>query len=555
LVPDSRHHEQHMNGFTTAWTPARALAAAFVGAALAAGVAEPAARACDILTLEFIPAADDLQYAVWITDGAGNFVATVRVTRLVGTFGIGNRAGRLSTAAGGGFKGNYHWPYGKELEALPVWAYGRGVFYPMLVMQDGMEDWLGFHEASSSDEPYYCKPQTLAESVDMTTCASEGFNSDKGVFDPGGAVVPYPPRDDLTMVASNDSASVSTFDAANDLDAVTAATPLAGDLVTIMYDASALPAGDYVAWIEVSRANDANDSWYGVANPPLRPDPAPLPCYTDSLLPEFGECLHGQPSVVWQAAFTVSGGPDSFVSTTLDFAGYGDPVGADGTLNGPDGTITTGVDGTGAGRLLPMTGVGGDFRFGLSCNEDLCADNTAPSPVTMAAQVPPAETDGDDFARATLRLVHPADDDGGRVTSYELRYAEGIAALDAATFGDGIPGPTVLPGDPGTSVDVVLMPLRSRTTYTVGVRVQDECLNWSSLFFFEVTTEAQEFTTVTPCGCRVVGADVAGGGAGGAAGALGSAAGATALGALVIGLGAGLRARRRVTSPRREPRS
>jgi MYXO-CTERM domain-containing protein len=122
------------------------------------------------------------------------------------------------------------------------------------------------------------------------------------------------------------------------------------------------------------------------------------------------------------------------------------------------------------------------------------------------------------------------------VTRYEIRYAEGTGALDGLSFSDGIPGPTLAPGAPGTATDLVLTSLQGMTTYTVGVRVSDECLNRSTLVFFEVVTDPLVFRTVPPCGCRV-------GEAGG-----GALLGDGVLAALVLGAATG--ARRRGRRPR-----
>src|SRR5687767_7410274 len=82
--------------------------------------------------VEFTPLGNP-QIAVWLETADGTFVDTVMVTRLIGTFGLGNRPGRYD------FGGGHLWPYGRREHALPVWAHRRGVTYDRIVMQDCRE--------------------------------------------------------------------------------------------------------------------------------------------------------------------------------------------------------------------------------------------------------------------------------------------------------------------------------------------------------------------------------------------------------------------------------
>ena len=129
------------------------------------------------------------------------FVDTLMVTNMVAARGIGNRPG-LSN-----FVSSPKFPYGKRQMALPIWAYARGVLYPAVVFQDisvgggtnacSGEGRIGFHEACSSPDPFYCRPMAANEIVDAITCPSPIFNSSKGRFDPGLSKSYYPPRNDL----------------------------------------------------------------------------------------------------------------------------------------------------------------------------------------------------------------------------------------------------------------------------------------------------------------------------------------------------------------------
>ena len=138
------------------------------------------------------------QIAVWLESADGTrFVDTLMVTTLTASRGIGNRPGVWN------FPSGPYFPYGKRAMALPIWAHARGTLYPTVVMQDGMETWLGFHEEISSPDPYYCRPLQPDEvNVDAITCPTR-FNSAKGKLDPTTSAY-YPPRADLTSFINAD---------------------------------------------------------------------------------------------------------------------------------------------------------------------------------------------------------------------------------------------------------------------------------------------------------------------------------------------------------------
>src|SRR5258706_11692735 len=90
--------------------------------------------------------------------------------------------------------------------AMPLRAYARGKLYDTVSMQDDREDWMGFHEAHSSKEPFFCRPVTPLEinvAVDVISCPSPNFNSAKGKL-LSTAKSYYPPRNDLVSFINQD---------------------------------------------------------------------------------------------------------------------------------------------------------------------------------------------------------------------------------------------------------------------------------------------------------------------------------------------------------------
>lgn len=426
------------------------------------------------------------QIAVWIEDEGGNYVDTLMVTRLVGTFGLGNRPGRADFGHG------YLWPYGRREMALPVWAHHRGVRYDRLVFQDCREAALGWHEIDSSLEPFYCRPMTETEmSVDTISCPTTSFRSDKGMPLRLLASSPraeckalsaeepeysfYPPRNDLVFYdEARDWEGVPDFRVQNALDAVSQATPPSGQLHRVRWRVpAAVPAGRYVVVVEVNQEYDSNEHHdYGF--------------FVDPALTDYGIEGWGQPSVVFR--IPVELGELAAEATTGEYAGYGAYDGLDGQIRAPDSSITRGVPGSGEGRLLPL-GAGPErvrVRFDPRAEDVSCPPVRPPEALELS--------DADfDFVEITFRPSFSA-------TRYEVRYAEGHGAIpDEAAFFRALPGPQMTDMVPGTPQRFRLDRLRAETSYTVAIRAHNDCLGASEIVTFDASTERRIYATVDAC--------------------------------------------------------
>ena len=439
-------------------------------------------------TLEVqLTVAGDPQLAVWLETADGRFVDTIMVTRLVGTFGLGNRPGRPD------FGGGYLWPYGRREQTLPVWAHRRGVTYDRVVFQDCKEDWLGWHELVSSSEPFYCRPMTALEmQVDTISCPTTNFSTDKGI--PMRLLSPtmstdcqdmfarydersvYPPRNDVNARdPARDWEGVLGLGDMNDLDAVSRATPRAGVPFRVSYGLPAgIEEGEYALWVEVNQQWDDND-FHTYAY------------FVDPRLSDYGMTNIGQPSVVWQVPLTVNG--TAAVSRALAYAGYGSPTGEDGDLRAPDGTITTRVPGSGEGRLAEQEADGERYRVQVRYTPD--ATCPPPAPITGLT------LEGSDWAHVDVSFL-PVDPD--TVAGYELRYAEGAGSIATeADFVAAAPGPDVQRGEAGVREHLRVLLPRPETTYTVALRARNHCGGTSALASLDVATEVREFATVDAC--------------------------------------------------------
>lgn len=431
------------------------------------------------------------QIAVWVQSADGTqFVDTLMVTNLTAVRGIGNRPGRWDFLSAPLF------PYGKRQMALPIWAHARGVLYDTVVMTETFcavggtgfpgESCLGWHEPYSSAEPFFCRPLQAGEvNVDAISCASP-FHSEKGKFDPTTKSY-YPPRGDLTTFTAVDGTDPPTYAAINDLDAVAAATPLYGSPYSGSWTVpSDLAPGDYAVVVEVNKEYDSNAS-------NMHPD------YVDPNLsdPLYGiEGNFGQPSVIYQVPIHIDlAAATPAQAAVSQIAGYGDWSGATGTINPPDGTISTTDLGSGEGRLLQTDGPGGSGRVHVGLSPCLVCTPPPPLPSAVSDLAPAA---GGLAATAATLSFSNAQSNGGPVWSYQIRYKAGTSMTDT-DFAAAISVQQVLPGSPGSPASFSIPGLRPNTEYVVGVRAVDGCGQTSSIVEATFQTPAMQFTQLTGC--------------------------------------------------------
>src|SRR5262249_7134857 len=143
----------------------------------------------------------------------------------------------------------------------------------------------------------------------------------------------------------NQSCSIGDSEAyavLDDLDAVATATPAAGQLYTGSW---VIPDGlapqTYAVMVEVGKEFDQNATYH---------DPAFKSAFEMMEGPQFGIGGNlGQPTVVFRVPIVLGGDADQSVVTD-HIAGHGDPHGAVGDIQPPDGTIEVSA-GSGEGRL------------------------------------------------------------------------------------------------------------------------------------------------------------------------------------------------------------
>lgn len=485
------------------------LSASWVGALLLAPFGSAVAAEDDVLLeLHFNPV-PHAQIAVWLEDSEGNFIQDVFVTQSTGTLGIGNRPGRWD------FLSSWRFPYGPRPQVLPVWAHARGKTYPRLVWHDddaADQDSLGWHENSSSPEPYFCRPLNADEhdtiSTDTMTCPSPStFQSDKGRFD-GGQTSVYPPRGDLVEFEDgHDHPDAKTFSELNDLDAVTGATPVGNmpEMLTTLVPPEVASQGELVAWIEVNLEYDENSSYeFDRENDH----------YVDPRLTNFGIPYLGQPSVVYKVSFDPL---EKAFRGTDAYAGYGEWDGSSGTVHPPDSGISAN-GGSGADRLQLYTKNDETFRFGVySHGEDSGGSGTTGTTTGGGTDGDPGgwggceihtlpamtgvELEPVDFDRVRVHFTVPQLGDETEVKNVRLYYRRGTMPLDDANASSAIqsiPGPGDCAGsiEPGATTWCEVDELFGSSPYQIGIRYEDMCSNASSIVADQVTTPAQKFATV-----------------------------------------------------------
>ena len=466
-------------------------------AALAAsiGAPRPAAAADDDLLIELhYKPVPNAQIALWIEDRDGKVVQDVLVTQATGKLGIGNRPGVWN------FVGSWRAPYGPRVSVLPIWAHRRAHPYPKVVFYDddeGDELSLGWHENTSSNETYYCRPLTQDEqdviAVDTMTCPSPNvFSTDKGRFEQG-STSPYPPRNDiLELEAGVDSPDVAKFAEVNDLDAVTAATPPGNrnEFITATIPAALADRGPLTAWIEINVEADENAAYSFDRDNDH---------FVDTRLAGYGVEYLGQPSVVYKLQFDPR--IEAFTGTS-EYAGYADWDGKTGAVHPPDDTISR-SDGSGADRLQLYSLNGADFRFGVyaygadgtdtgedgwgTCRggtlpmiEDLSLEGMSFDKVRVHYTVPTTQPPG--FELAKLRVYLLTGDEELTLDRLPAAYERSFGAAEIAA-----------PGERG-HVDVDQ--LWGNYTYQIGVTYQDKCATESALDTASITTAPQKFQQV-----------------------------------------------------------
>jgi hypothetical protein len=449
-----------------------------------------------------LPLNEASQMVVWVETPDGQYVDTIYITQQTGRFGLGNRPGRFD------FNSGPMWPYGRRVTTFPVWAHKHGYTFDVVEFQNAPdnpfdcfngedseyaqcgENNLSHPFNQSSREPHFCQPLQQNEAkwdtaVDTVTCATSAF-TDKGKFAaaaPSNTVASkYPPRTDITR-SGPDSPSVEMYKQMNPFDAVSQATPPEGVKSDITWPLpDDLPMGDYVMYIEVSKAFDMNASYNAnVFPPPASSGPQAISWS------QYGIPYRGQPSVVYKVPFTI--GLTDTTAGTAEYAGYGDPTGQDGEIRPPDGTITTDTPGSGASRLQIMTD---GNRVTVSTHPEF--DSTPPADPLNVKSLDTEST------TLTLGFVAPGDDGiMGKVTKYDVRYLANQPLTDA-NFDQGSPiTTTVSPVEPGQLQTVEISGLLPETEYYIGVRADDNCHNFSHVVTTKVTTLASKVGEVDAC--------------------------------------------------------
>ena len=452
------------------WMATAAVSAVLAAAPMPASAGGGDDGTCRVLAFDFTPA-DELQIVMWIENASGEFLETIYITQLIGTYGLGNRPGIME------FNSAYGWPYGRRDTVFPVWAHRHGEEWPLVEFQNLDETNLSHPFGESSHEQFYCRPLRPGEAAwDTQTCASIIY-TDKGRLSASDTSL-YPPRADLDFSPTRDDPSVGMFNALNPFDAVSRATPPGGQPYRLSY---AIPEvmgdGDYVAWIEVSSEFDQN-TFYDF------PSPTGIP-WSD-----YGLAYRGQPSVVYRVPFSL--GHDAAETSADGYAGYGDPDGLDGAVREPDNTITEGVDGSGASRLLLTVDGGDSFRFRVATQPTEDDEKPGAPDQFEAIDILPTEV--------AAQFMAPGNDgEEGVVSGYEIRYRVGDPITEE-NFADSPPADAaVLPEPAGTMQELVFSDLEPNTNYYFGVRAYDQCLNISPVSTLHVLTPRRATGEVDAC--------------------------------------------------------
>jgi hypothetical protein len=452
-----------------------------------------------VVELHFMPA-PDAQIAVWLTDADGNFIRDLFLTQATGKLGIGNRSGLWN------FLSSWRAPYGPRKSVLPIWAHARGQTYPKIVFHDpnpGHATSLGFHEATSSAEPYHCRPLMENEHeaiLDSMTCPSPAtFRTDKGKFDEEGATSVYPPRGDIAAFDEfKDHVDTQMYAELNEVDGVTAATPAgnAPAIITVLLTDEEKMMPELQVWFEINTEHDENPDWDFDRE---------TDHFVDPLLSSYGIEYLGQPSVVYNLSFNPS---EEGTWTTDEYVGYGAWNGDNGDINPPDTTISN-SDGSGADRLQMMDAFDTSFRLAVHAGEGGSCHSLDLPNVTDLELEPIA------FDEVLVSFTLPDDLPPESVirhlqVKYEISSTTDTfdpdKAIDASNAvpplcavdqnGAPIVEADCLPAMPGQRVQFVVGSLFGNYDYTFSVNYSDQCANSADDELADTRTLSQAFQQV-----------------------------------------------------------
>ncbi len=470
-------------------------------ASLAIGSEARAADVCGPVELRFEPGAPNLQIVAWIEDLQGKVIDTPYITRVTGQFGVANRPGAAL------LKTDFRWPYSRRDMVLPVWAHRRDHHYPKIVMggacgnstqtlcpggnkcgSDCEDSTIAYHSLVSSGEPFYCSP---SGSPDAVSCASR-FTGSKGAYADPPAFSLYPPRADLTTFnMAVDSPDVLDFAKQNDLVAVSAATPPANALVSpaLVWYPQGVPAGDYVAWIELSQESDFSPG-HSKTSPdhPNQPDSV-------SAWDFEGHNFLGQPSVVYKVPFHCDQ-TNNAAAIATQYVGYSTWDNSDGTLHPPDATIVD-KPGSGAGRLLDVDDGTDVYRVKvLGASTIVPSDGGMPPACLAPDQVTGlALTAG----QTSITVNFTAPTGGSTANRFAVRYREGNTPITGDMFDQQVAAPSVSAGAPGDHLTSTVDGLLRQTSYAVAVRGIAPCGKGGAVVSQVVSTEVPKFVTLHGC--------------------------------------------------------
>lgn len=441
--------------------------------------------ACRVVDIDFTPS-DELQIVAWVEKADGTFLDTIYITKKTGFYGLGNRPGRYDFNSGP--LTHDLWPYGRRITTFPVWAHRHGKSWPEIEFQNNSDSDLSHPFNESTPEMTYCMPMgTDDQGWDTGTCATAMVGTDKGTFS-ATATSQYPPRADWTRVCGTDqcdSPSVAMYQQMNPFDAITQATPTGGTQTEISWPIPQdLPAGDYVVWIEASKAFDYNSTY----NATTYPGPSGIP-YGSRGVP-----YRGQPSVVYSVQFTM--GTTATITATQTYSGYGDPSGATGMLHAPDATITTDTPASGASRLQILAGSSGDLVRVCARPE---MNTTPPSPISGLAVAAVSSSSAMIQFVAPLTAMKTCSGEPSKVAGYEVRYRANDE-MTADNFADSMLAPVAMvPATAGQLQSFEVDGLLPTTDYWVGIRAYDDCRNYSDLAIIALTTTERQSGEVDAC--------------------------------------------------------